>query len=361
MARIVNGTLYVGSYNPTLNSGEYDFTNAVFENQTDSSGQGALAIQTGFLVYTPATDPVGFFPLPGVAHRYKITNIMAADTTSLTARILWDEDGSQVDLPTNGSYAVVTEDTTHLKFGLPASNGVYDNLPAGIVEAAYNADIRRITDKLGFTGLQGVTGLRGVTGLAGGGTGMQGQTGLQGQTGVGYIGSDGATGVQGQTGLQGEDGLQGLQGQTGVQGQTGLIGNTGVKGATGSAGRGINWRYTHEAGVPESGTRYLKSGSIVCSSCGDRLPTDSTLCAISIKVDSVDTTRTYDAQIITSPSATPVVISTLSLPLNTIGLSTNSVLVGIPADTEVGVRLFKTGGIGESTFNAIDVNIALAQ
>lgn len=272
MARIINGTLYVDSFNSTGNSGEYDFTNARYESQTDTLGLGATAVQPGFIIYTSAMDATGFFPLPGVAHRYKITNIFYSDMTSLTARMVWDEDDSEYDLPISGSFSLITEDTPNHKYGLPPSTEVYTNLSYGMVEAAYNADIRRITDKLGFTGMPGLPGTTGIQGLTGS-KGSQGVTGLAnfwdlpnyppvgvppvllwnqynealyvGITGVGHWvqvsagsmqGVTGAAGISGSTGTSGTTGIQGIQGIKGITGSSGTTGIQGIQGTAGDTG-----------------------------------------------------------------------------------------------------------------------------
>lgn len=148
MARIINGTLLVPSFDATVNPGEYTITGASYDNQADATGNGAADLVTGFILYVPASDPNTFTLLPGVAHRYKITALTVVDTFTINATVLWDEGGSEVDAPTNGAYCIISESTTSQKFGLPASVGVYSNLPAGVDIAALDADIRHITDSL---------------------------------------------------------------------------------------------------------------------------------------------------------------------------------------------------------------------
>ena len=50
MSRIIHGTLFVASYQPTGNPGEWTITNAIYTNVSDDTGQGAYAIQTGFVM-----------------------------------------------------------------------------------------------------------------------------------------------------------------------------------------------------------------------------------------------------------------------------------------------------------------------
>jgi hypothetical protein len=249
MARMINGTLFVTSFDPTGNPGEYTFTNAVYDNQADATGQGANDVQVGFIIYIPALDPFTFVPVPGISHRYKITAISYQDFTNLSATILWDEDGSEIDVPQNASYSIIAEDTPNLHLGLIPSRDVYANLEGGMSENAHDNDLLRIVDKLGVTGPQGLTGIQG-------GTGLMGPTGVQGVTGI--LGIDGVTGVQGATGIQGVTGIMGIDGETGVQGATGIQGQTGIQGPTGAqgitGGVGIYWASELPLGTPPDGT-----------------------------------------------------------------------------------------------------------
>ena len=228
MARIINGTLYVQSFIETGNPGEYSFKNAVFNNKADQTGGGSLDIRQDFILVIPATDVNTAELIPGVAHRYVLTQIDSADGIKLDATCLWNEDGDQADLPSNSSYCILTENTPYRNYSLPISESVYEELNGGLIEAAFNIDRWHITDKIGITGI-GSTGLQGQTGVQGN-VGGQGQTGIRGVTGVGPAGG---TGVQGVTGIRG---LTGFQGLTGVLGQTGILGQTGVQGPVGSQG-----------------------------------------------------------------------------------------------------------------------------
>jgi len=182
MARIINGTLYVTEYVSTGNAGEYIFSDAVFDNQADVTGNGAVDIQPGFLIYVPALDVNTADPLPGVMHRYRITNISSATVTNLSATIIWDDNGIPLDMPQSGAYATVSESTHSCEYGLPASNDVYANLPGGSQEAAYNSNFKSVAD-FGCTGIHTFTGSPSFTGGFGD-TGLPGPTGLQGMTGV---------------------------------------------------------------------------------------------------------------------------------------------------------------------------------
>ena len=168
MARIINGTLLVDVYSPTANPGEYTFTDAIYENQADATGSGSLDVQPGFIVYIAALDSITFVPVPGVVHRYKIVSIQdASDGIHLSATIIWDEAGSEVDRPQDGIHAIISENVTDCNYGLPASTEVYSDLAGGVVEASYNADIRRNACHGGETGVAGATGIPGPTGIQG--------------------------------------------------------------------------------------------------------------------------------------------------------------------------------------------------
>ena len=252
MARMIHGTLYVTTYTATVNPGEYTFTGATFVNQADASGNGALDIQTGFIVYVPAVDSSTFVPVPGIGHRFKITNISAATYSTLSATILWDEDGSEVDKPQNSSYAIVSEDTPNLHYGMIPSLDVYANIPGGLVENSFSNDIRRLTDKLGVTrpaGLQGETGVAGIQGA----TGLPGSSGATGI--LGPAGETGVEGIQGPTGIAGTSGGTGVAGEQGETGVAGIQGETGVAGVQGvTGGVGINWASELPLGTPPDGT-----------------------------------------------------------------------------------------------------------
>ena len=169
MARIKNGSLHVIQYFPTINTGEYTFVDAIFDNQADATGNGSLDIQVGYLVIVPSIDPNTLAPLPGVAHRYKITSIVSGsnvDGIHISATILWDECTPFCDPFLDNSYASLSEPSINLKLSLPVSEEVYPDLYGGIDEASYNNDLRcKIDSLIGLTGIQGGTGIQGNTGV----------------------------------------------------------------------------------------------------------------------------------------------------------------------------------------------------
>ncbi len=124
----------------------------------------------------------------------------------------------------------------------------------------------------------------------------------------------------------------------------------------GALERSVDHRYSHDSGVPGSGTRYLRTGEgIVCSSAGDVLDDASTLVGVSVNVDVADGARDYAIEIISSPSGVPVVLATLPLASGLRTAKDRSLAVAVPADTEIGARLVRTAGVGASTFADINV------
>ena len=146
MSRIINGTLFVSEFDATLNPDEFTFTGAIYENQSDETGNGAHDLTVGFLLYIPAVDPSTFVPIPGVFNRYKLTAVDVVDNVTINGTVVWDETFPRYDFPQNSGYSIITESTAYLKYGLPASVGVYYNLGGGADIAAFNADIKNITD-----------------------------------------------------------------------------------------------------------------------------------------------------------------------------------------------------------------------
>jgi hypothetical protein len=160
MSRVINGTLYVDVYNPTANPGEYTFTNAIYENQADATGNGAYDLQLGFLLYTQATDLNTAMPVPGVFHRYKVTAITVIDPGTIDATILWDEarETTEIDAPTNGAYGIICEPSAADDFGSIAAVGVYYNLNSGADIGSYVSDIRNKIDSDAFKNYTNVEG-----------------------------------------------------------------------------------------------------------------------------------------------------------------------------------------------------------
>jgi hypothetical protein len=278
MARLITGTLYVDSYVATENPGEYTFTNAIFNNVADTTGNGAYDLDVGFIVLIPATDVNTASAVPGVVWRYKLTALSVIDPATINGTILWDDFGdpiTETDLPTNGATAIITEYSQHLDLNYTVSQQVYPDLAAGVDIAALLSQIRTIIDNL-------------------------------------------------------------------------------------SIGKEISLRYTSSLGIPSGGTRYLRSGQDIASSlCGDFIPNDSTLTTISVQLNEPDDISTYEIDIISSPSGTPTVINSLLLPLSTQNIAVTNLTSNIPANTEIGVRVVRLTGSGESQFRSITVNLLI--
>lgn len=147
MARIVNGILTVDAFTPTGNPGEYTFENATFASQSDMTGNGAYLLTVpGFVIYVPTSDPNTFLQIPGVVHRYKLTQLTITDSATISGTMLWDEEGPELDTPTNGIDNIIAMSTPNRALGLPVDPSVYPTLAAGSTTGAYNVDTDYILD-----------------------------------------------------------------------------------------------------------------------------------------------------------------------------------------------------------------------
>ena len=156
--RPINGTLYVETFNPTGNPGEYSFENAVFANQADSAGNGAYAVEVGFLLYVGSTDMGTAAILPGVLHRYKLTAVEVVDFSTINGTMVWDELGAEAtEVPTNGSYAGLSQPSPNYKYGFAPSEGVYPDLPPGFAVQTVQTDLNNISDQQQSGGGEGGT------------------------------------------------------------------------------------------------------------------------------------------------------------------------------------------------------------
>jgi len=162
MARVINGTLYVTTFNTTGNPGEWTFTGANYNIQSDATGNGAFDLQPGFLVYVQATDLNTAMPVPGVFHRYIVTSITATDSVTVDATILWNEarEPVEIDTPTNGSFCSICEPTVADDYGTQPAVGVYANLQSGADIGGYVADIR---NKINLDAIDTFTNVEGAT------------------------------------------------------------------------------------------------------------------------------------------------------------------------------------------------------
>ena len=78
-------------------------------------------------------------------------------------------------------------------------------------------------------------------------------------------------------------------------------------------------------------------------------------------MDIADASRAFNVEVLTSPSTSPSVLSTLNLPASNTSAYATGVTGAISANTEVGVRVKRSNGSGGSTFNYINATIVLKQ
>jgi len=110
--------------------------------------------------------------------------------------------------------------------------------------------------------------------------------------------------------------------------------------------------------VPGGGTRYMRTGQgVPCSNAGDRLIQDVKITGISIRTDAIDASRSFDIEVVSGPSGTPVVLATLTLPVSSQSAGINTLAVDVSAPTEIGVRIVRATGSGSSTWNDVNVNV----
>lgn len=147
---IKNGTLYVPSFDPTGEVGEYTITAAVLNSLTCPNG--AYDVTADWIIWSAVTDPNTGNLITGVARRYKVLEVVVTDFSVCDLKILWDEPGLEIEAPANGSVAIISEASPNHRFGFPISSAVYPDVFNGASEAAYNSDILNITDSLGGGG-----------------------------------------------------------------------------------------------------------------------------------------------------------------------------------------------------------------
>jgi hypothetical protein len=115
-------------------------------------------------------------------------------------------------------------------------------------------------------------------------------------------------------------------------------------------GGSFSMPFSHDAGVPPGGTRYLRYGQgVISSSTGFRLAAAATLRGIAVAVQLASATNTYAVEILSDPAAKlgPVVIlATLLLNIGTFGNQVTGLAVAIPLGVEIGARIVRTAGAG---------------
>ena len=142
----INAELYVSAFVATGTPGEYQIDAAIFNNQSDVTGNGAYDVQVGFVLYVPASSLATAAPINGVVHRYKFTAVAPVDTTPLSGTVLWDEGGVEEDMPTPGSACLLAEVTPNRKLGLVPADQLYFSMAPGSTVGALRVDTKTIHD-----------------------------------------------------------------------------------------------------------------------------------------------------------------------------------------------------------------------
>ena len=163
MANPVSAELYVSAFNPTGNPGEYTIDSAVFNNQSDSSGNGAYDVQVGFVLYVPAMAVATAMPIPGVLHRYRFTAVEILDSATINGTLVWDESGDEEDSPISGCSCLLAETTPNRKLGLLPDSALYPAMPLGAYGGALRVDVKSIHDTETSGGGTGGVGLKSFT------------------------------------------------------------------------------------------------------------------------------------------------------------------------------------------------------
>lgn len=115
----------------------------------DINGKWSAAdITDGWIVYAPALDGLSGFPLNGIFHRYRISNIQSQVGSTLVAYIDWDETGSEEDLPSHSTWWPISEPSVYADLGSVLSSETYSLLTAGSAAGQYSADIPKFLDKI---------------------------------------------------------------------------------------------------------------------------------------------------------------------------------------------------------------------
>lgn len=105
--------------------------------------------------------------------------------------------------------------------------------------------------------------------------------------------------------------------------------------------------------VPSSGPLYLSFSGVTNSSSGLTFPRTGNITSLSVTVDSADGSRDYDLDVVRDPTGTPVSLTTLALPSGSRSAYSSSLSISITAGWELGLRMVRTSGSGDSTFNDI--------
>lgn len=148
MTKPISGTLYVDSYSPTGNPGEYTFESGLYNNQNDDGG-GAFNIIPGFVLFISPTDINTGFSISGYTNRYILTSVSIIDSVRLSGTILWDNKDVEINPPSNGIFSIISETTPNLKLAIPVVDNFYTDLTPGSTLAALLNDLINIMDTMG--------------------------------------------------------------------------------------------------------------------------------------------------------------------------------------------------------------------
>lgn len=147
MAQTLNGVLYIESFTPTGNAGEYVFENGVYNIQNDPALLGAFGITTSYVLFTPVADINTFALIPGQVARYKFISVSPVNDTLISGTILFDEDGEETGVPGNGVFCLVSQTTPNKRLAVPPLDDIYSDLFKGGTVSAMLNDLVNILDK----------------------------------------------------------------------------------------------------------------------------------------------------------------------------------------------------------------------
>ena len=162
MSRPISGSIYVDSYNPTGNIGEYTFDSGLFNNQNDT-GNGAYDVVPGFVIFISPTDLNTASMIQGYTNRYILTSVTVLDSVRVSGTILWDSKEPEVNPPTNGVFSIISQTTPNLKLAIPPVDNFYNDLTPGSTLATLLSDMINIMDTLGVNSSKNVSALLLVT------------------------------------------------------------------------------------------------------------------------------------------------------------------------------------------------------
>jgi len=114
------------------------------------------------------------------------------------------------------------------------------------------------------------------------------------------------------------------------------------------------WAVTSSISVPSSGVLYLSSGNVPTSSCPFVTPSNGFIRELSVRVDRVDTARSFNLEVVLNGS----VVTFLNLPVGSIRQYSTLSIPFLEGD-EIAVRLVSLGS-GKSSFRNVNAILAVA-